>query len=143
MHIDRRSPRLLLLTLCAIAAAHCALPAPAFADQSPTASAEYASSSVDQAPTADASHPGVEITAEQISAANGIPVPAAPEPAPSPADSTAAVALDERDPRERVVDEWFAKHFHGLGAHLSEYLHGRLRTAVDDLKALLLALPLS
>ncbi|CAN5786370.1 hypothetical protein BH11GEM2_BH11GEM2_26570 [soil metagenome] len=141
MHIDRRSPRLLLLTLCAIAAAHCALPAPAFADQSPTASAEYASSSVDQAPTAEASHPGVEITAEQISAANGSPAPTAP--APSPVESAAGLAIDERDPRERVVDEWFAKHFHGLGAHLSEYLHGRLRMAVDDLKALLLALPLS
>lgn len=69
-----------------------------------------------------------------------------PTPEPVPAPSAAAVALAEPNERQRltaVVDEWFAKHFHGLGPNLTEYLHGRLLAAVDDLKELLLELPIS
>jgi len=36
-----------------------------------------------------------------------------------------------------AVDEWFAKHFHGLGARLDEFLINHLRAATEDLKAIL------
>lgn len=46
-------------------------------------------------------------------------------------------------PALAIVDAWVAKHIPGMGAHLTEYLHGRLLAAIDDLKDLLLELPIS
>lgn len=56
-----------------------------------------------------------------------------------PAPSLAVVP----DPRVALVDGWWAKHIPGMGSHLTEYLYSRLVAAVDDLKALLLELPIS
>lgn len=40
-------------------------------------------------------------------------------------------------PTDAIVDEWFAKHFHGLGAKLDEPLFNHLRAAKEDLKSIL------
>ena len=38
---------------------------------------------------------------------------------------------------DAVVDAWFERHFHGLGARLDEFLFNHLRAAKEDLKAIL------
>ena len=79
-------------------------------------------------------------------------LPASPDPVPVVAPASAALpAAGEvptsveapASPVSLAIDAWFAKHFHGLGPHLTEYLHSRLLAAVADLKTLLLELPIS
>lgn len=47
------------------------------------------------------------------------------------------------DPRDVAVDAWFAKHFHNMGAQLDTPVVNLLRSAAEDLKAILRALPLA
>lgn len=53
--------------------------------------------------------------------------PAAPDPA--------AAAAPQSGPLDELVDVWFAKHFHGMGALLDERLYNHVYAAKDDLKA--------
>ena len=48
---------------------------------------------------------------------------AAPDPAAAPSKT------------DDVVDAWFAKYFHGLGAQLDERLYNHVYAAREDLKA--------
>lgn len=57
-------------------------------------------------------------------------------PAPSLADAEAR-AKDAAREVEQLVDEWFRKHFHGLGARLDEALYNHLHAAKEELKQLL------
>jgi hypothetical protein len=120
-----------LLALAAVVTAHCAAATPAFAQRARVSDAV-------EVVEATAAAPSVT-TAGTTSA----PTPAPSAPAPAPAEVPAIAEVDGRDAREKLVDDWFAKYFHGLGPHLTEYLHGRLLAAVEELKALLLALPIS
>lgn len=38
---------------------------------------------------------------------------------------------------DALIEEWFQRHFHGLGSHLTEYLHAKLHAAKEELKTLL------
>jgi|SRR5712664_1808718 len=116
-----------LLTLAALVAASCTIPAPAFAQDTPASGF----AAMDAAASAVASAP-----------ASPSPAPSAPTPS-APAETPAVLEAGARDPRETIIDESFAKYLHGLGPHLSEYLHGRLHAWKEELKALLLELPLS
>jgi hypothetical protein len=40
-------------------------------------------------------------------------------------------------PVDALIEEWFAKHFHGLGIQLSEFLYNHLHAAKEDLKEIL------
>lgn len=55
------------------------------------------------------------------------PVDVAP-PAPAPAV-----------PSDAVVESWFAKHFHGMGALIDERTYNLLHAAKEDLKRVLAA----
>ena len=59
------------------------------------------------------------------------PIAAAPVAAPS-APATPSV--------EQLVEDWFRRHFNGLGARLDESLHNALHAAKEDLKKILSAL---
>lgn len=60
---------------------------------------------------------------------------AAPDPAvPSPA-SAAAPTPAAPSSIDQKIDQWFAKHFHNLGALLDERMHNVIQTAKEDLKA--------
>jgi hypothetical protein len=53
--------------------------------------------------------------------------------------SSQAKATEQRAPTatDAIVEEWFAKHFHGLGARVDEFLFNHFRAAKEDLKSIL------
>ena len=49
--------------------------------------------------------------------------------------------IDAPSPTDLVVEDWFQRHFHGMGAHLDERTHNLLHAAKEDLKRVLSDLP--
>ena len=102
----------------AITVQHCSTAAPVFA-QEPEAAAVEA------------------IEQPAVSASPSIPDTPAPAVPDAPEPILAAEEQPEPDPIEQLIDEWFRTHFHGLGGRIDEFLLNHLRSAVDELKALL------
>ena len=57
--------------------------------------------------------------------------PAEPAPLPAPAAKASV---------EQLVEDWFRRHFHGLGETIHQDLYNRAHAAKEELKQLLAAL---
>lgn len=55
------------------------------------------------------------------------------------ADTAAPVSQPVPQATADLVDAWFGRHFHNLGAGLTEELYNRIYAAKDDLKVTLAA----
>lgn len=69
-----------------------------------------------------------------------VPSPPVDQFLPENPNGTAKTEAPAKSSVEQVVEDWFRKHFHGLGGSLHEHVYNHVHAAKEELKKLLAAL---